>query len=264
MRKPLALLAVFLFLLAFLAWPLTASQGSTLPQVVFATPTPGVDGRILYTVKPGESCTSISLLTGVSVEELRRLNNLGADCALQSNSAIILGIVTPVVVEVTPGPSPTPTTPLPTSTTYPGSAKVCVVLFEDVNGDAFRGETEAAMAGGQVSLTNRGGSVSLTGTTVTQPNPDEDDPLCFTEVPEGEYNVSVAIPDGYNPTTVMNHPLTVKAGDTWTLDFGAQLSSAAVEPTPAEGGRNPTLGILGALLLLGGAGMGVYLWRSNK
>jgi len=263
MKKTFALLAALTLALAVLALPLTRTHGAPSPQVTFQTPTPGADGRILYTVKAGESCTSISLLTGVSVEELRRLNNLGPDCALSADLPILLGVITPVVVEVTPGPSPTPTPVLPTPTTFPGSAKICVVLFTDLNGDAFRQESEAALAGGAVSLTDRGGAVSLTGATLEQPLPVVE-PLCFTEIPEGDYNISVAIPDGYNPTTAMNTPLTVKAGDQWTLDFGAQISSAAATPSPSEGGRNPTLGILGALLLLGGAGLGVYIWRSNK
>jgi hypothetical protein len=263
MKKSFALLAALMLVLAVLALPLTTAQGTRSPQLTFQTPTPGADGKILYTVKAGESCTSVSLLSGTSVDELRRLNNLGPDCSLTADQPIVLGIVTPVVIEVTAGPSPTPTALLPTPTIFPGSAKVCVVLYADVNGDAFRQDTEAAMDGGAVSLTDRSGGVSLTGTTITQPTP-EDDPMCFTEVPEGEYNVSVAIPDGFNPTTVMNYPLTVKPGDLWTLDFGAQVSSAAAVPTVSEGGRNPTLGILGALLLIGGAGLGVYIWRSNK
>jgi len=38
----------------------------------------------------------------------------------------------------------------------------------------------------------------------------------------------VAVPEGYNPTTVMNYALTVNAGDQALLDFGAQVSAQAV------------------------------------
>ena len=88
-----------------------------------------------------------------------------------------------------------------------------------------------------------------------------DDIGCFEEIPEGEYNISVAAPEGYNPTTLMNYSLALQAGESSTLDFGAQISSLAV-PTPvSEGGRSPVLGIMGGILVLAGAGMGIYVWR---
>lgn len=71
------------------------------------------------------------------------------------------------------------------------------------------------------------------------------------------------MPEGYNPTTRMNYALTLQAGNSSTLDFGAQLSSQAL-PTPvAEGGRSPLMGILGVAVVLAGIGLGIYARLSS-
>jgi len=78
---------------------------------------------------------------------------------------------------------------------------------------------------------------------------------------EGDYNVSVAIPEGYNPTTSLNSPIELLAGDITYLNFGAQAGSVVIDESNAQadgGGSNAALGIIGALLLLGGIGLGVY------
>ena len=48
------------------------------------TPTPGPDGRIIYLVKAGETCTQISLLYGVTVEYIRTTNLLDENCTLRA------------------------------------------------------------------------------------------------------------------------------------------------------------------------------------
>jgi hypothetical protein len=77
----------------------------------------------------------------------------------------------------------------------------------------------------------------------------------------------MAVPEGYNPTTNISYRLEVKAGDRAFLAFGAQSKSvqAVPENTPTEEGSNiPWMGILGAILLLGGLGMGWYALRLRK
>lgn len=257
MKKRLFLLTCLILagLLALLAAPVTATPQQ--PQAFYQTPTPGADGRIIYIVKPGDSCLSISLLTGVELNDLRLLNNLDEECLLTEGKQLLLGVVTEPTV--TPGPSPTPTQALPTPTPFNGSGEICVFLFEDLNGNALAEELELSIAGGAVSITDREGEVSLTGETTADP-----EPLCFSELAEGEYNISVAPPEGYNPTTAMNYPLTLRAGDRSILDFGAQLSSEAQPLTPSEGGRSPVMAIVGGIMVLGGIGLAVYFWRARK
>jgi hypothetical protein len=230
-------------------------------QIPIYTPTPLPDGRIIYTVKQGDSLLSISLVTGVPVDELRKLNNLSGD-TIYVGEQLLLGLAGPPQVTFTPGPSPTPTAFLPTPTAPPGTASLCVLLFNDENGDSVRQENEPVIPDGAISINNRTGSVSLTGKTVPG-----SDPLCFDKVPVGEYNVTVAIPEGYNPTTALNLAVQLNAEDQTYINFGAQPNSSnqAVQPAPAEtGSRSPILGIIGGLLLAAGVGLALVAGRLVK
>ena len=84
---------------------------------------------------------------------------------------------------------------------------------------------------------------------------------CGLDIDEGEYNISVAIPEGYNATTTLNHITELEAGFQRFLDFGAQPNSETVaeEPVIPEAGqeRSPLLAILGIGLLVIGIGLGV-------
>ncbi len=235
-------------------------------QSTYQTPTPGADGRILYTVQEGDNCTRIFLLTGVDIATIISLNSLDEACTIYPGDKLVLGIVEPPQeTETTIAPVETEVTPVPTP--VPGFGNVCIVLFDDLDGTGMRTEDESFLAGGAVNINNRLGTVSLSGTTPGG-NPDLDDtvePLCFKEVPEGEYNVSVAIPDGYNATTTTNFALTVNPGDDITIDFGAQTASnLPAEEAAAGGGRSVLLGVAGGLFLVGGIGLGIFMLRSRK
>uniref|UniRef100_A0A7C4KYK3 LysM peptidoglycan-binding domain-containing protein n=2 Tax=Bellilinea TaxID=475960 RepID=A0A7C4KYK3_9CHLR len=241
------LLGGLIFLLSLSLIQPSASQA----QVLYFTPTPNENGQIFYTVKEGDTCISVSLLNQVSLDDLRRLNNLDAACVLITGSKLLLGTVEP---QPTSAVLPTETPVLPSPTPFRGTGRVCIVLFNDVNGNALAEEGESAIPGGAVSITDRLGRVSLTGET----SPSLEEPACFDNLEEGEYNISVAIPQGYNPTTLLNYALKVSAGDNSVLDFGAQLSSQAV-PTPvSEGGRSPLMAVMGGIILLAGLGLAVY------
>ncbi|KUK69391.1 MAG: hypothetical protein XD89_0789, partial [Anaerolineae bacterium 49_20] len=151
----------------------------------------------------------------------------------------------------------------PTPTPQPGYAKICVVLFHDIDGTGTRTTGEDYLYGGVVSINDRLGKVSLTGTTVAG-NPDEIEPLCFDNIPEGSYNITVAIPDGFNPTTVTSYPLEVKAGDQATIDFGAQRATAPIQQEDAGGMRSPILGIVGVVILIAGLVLAFLTWRQGR
>ena len=76
----------------------------------------------------------------------------------------------------------------------------------------------------------------------------------------------MAIPEGYNETTVLNIILELPAGDTTFLNFGAQLSTLAQiqDLGPEEGGRSPLLGVIGIGLLLAGLGLGIFSTRMGR
>ena len=264
-RLPLFItLAIVLLLFLGISLPVAAApytQG-------FVTATPGPDGRILYIVQENDNCSGVALKHGISVVQLRQFNTrLDENCTLTVGQQLTVGLA--IVTGPTAGPAPTLLPPTVTATPVSGTTEVCVLLFNDMNGDALRQETEFGIDGGAISLTNLNGSYSQNLNSTSAIDPDTTDAVrtCFTDVPAGEYNVSVAVPaDQYNPTMLTSYKLTVKAGDRASIDFGAQSKTLTVsEPVDQqEGDRSSVLGIFGILLLLGGGGLGYYAYRASQ
>lgn len=232
----------------------TAYANDVLPQASYQTPTPDANGRIMYIVKAGENCVSISTMTGVSIDSIKALNDLDANCSIFSGQQLLLAVVTATPELSTSEVAETPSGP--TLTPFRGNGQICIVLFNDSDGNGIKSDEEAYIPDGNVSISDRTGAVSLTGVTSAGP-----EPACFIDIPEGDYNISVAVPEKYNPTTALNYPLSLKAGDVATIDFGAQ--SGGTKPTVGEE-KSLLWGIIGIVLLLTGIGLGLYVWRSGK
>jgi len=235
------------------------AQAAPGGQVPIFTPTPEADGRIIYIVKVNDTLLGISLVTGVPVDKLRALNNLTSDTIFEGQK-LLLGLAGPVEVTPTAGPTPTPTLVLPTPSPRPGQGTLCILLFNDLNGDSIRQESEPSIPEGAISFGNRTGTVSQTVNTAAG-----EEHQCFKELPEGTYTVSVAVPAGYNPTTETDYETPLKAGDETYINFGAQANSQTLAEAPvipaAEGSRSPILGIIGGLFLLVGVGVAVFATR---
>lgn len=254
-----------LLVAAFLGSLLALQRGSVLASppaqlTPFLTPTPGPDGRIIYIVQPNDTLLRISLISGVPLEQLRGLNNLTGDNIIVGQE-LLLGLGGPSQVSPTPGPSPTPTIAIPTPTSEPGTGSLCILLYEDLNGDSLRQESETSLIGGAISINNRSGSVS-----VTEPSQPGEEARCFENFAEGEYTISVAIPEGYNPTTQTNYVLRLEQGNIIYLDFGAQANAVtqAEQAAPAGQKQSPLLGILGIAFLLGGLALALFAGRLLK
>ena len=263
--KRFFVLLTILGLLLFGLW-LPAGAAPSLRQQ-YVTPTPRDDGRIIYVVQSGDNCFRVAALHGISVDQLRQLNSkLDENCTLTEGQELLIGIA--AVATLTVPVNVAAGTPTVTPTPLSGLTEVCVLLFNDQNGDAMRQEIEPAVAGGAVSVTEINGKYSASLDTVIPSDPTVYQGVCFTNVPEGTYNITVGIPDNYNPTMELSYSLKVNAGDRAFVDFGAQSQDVVVDPGAEEGndggGTSVALGIFGALLLLGGAGLGYYAWRSNK
>jgi hypothetical protein len=271
MKQKLAIgFGLIIAVLFLIQIPLNA-QASPLGQYAqFSTPTPGADGRIIYIVKANDTCLGISILTGVSVDYIRQNNKLGENCVIFEGQELVIGMGGTAVPTITALVSPQPTSIIPTPTPFYGSAQVCVALYNDVNGDGLRQAntdefdsyiadgTEPTIAGGAVSLTSLTGTYSQTLTTLAGL-----DPVCFPDVPEGSYTISAAVPEGYNPTTALTFQLAVKPGDQAFVSFGAQ-SREQTSQNNSTGKRSPLLGVLGAILILGGLGLGYYAFLLKK
>lgn len=235
------------------------AQAAPNQQAPIYTPTPGPDGRIIYIVKAGDTLLSISLLTGVPLDTLRSLNNLTSD-TIYEGQELLLGYAGPAETTPTPGPTPTPTQVLPTPTPKPGQGNLCILLFNDINGDSIRQEDEPSIPDGAISFGNRAGTVSQSVTTGAGL-----DPACFENLPEGEYTISVAVPEGYNTTTTTSYELVLRGGDITYINFGAQANTQTLADAPAipasEGTRSPILGIIGGLFLALGLGVAIFAGR---
>lgn len=241
--------------------PQPQAQAAPAAQIPINTPTPGADGRIIWIVEANDTLLSISLITGVSVDELRALNNLTGDTILEGQQ-LLIGLAGPAEVTPTLGPTPTPTPVLPTPSPQPGIGTLCVILFNDANGDSLRQEEELSIPGGALSISSRSGAVSQTADSDSGA-----EHYCFENLPEGEFTVSVAAPEGYNPTTTNSAVITLKGGDETYIDFGAQVNSQTLAEAPilpAEGQRSPILGIVGGLFLLFGIGLAIFAGRLLK
>ena len=148
------------------------------------TPTPGPDGRIIYIVQEGDTLWRISAITGISLEELRRLNDLAENDIILPGDRLLLGLGDPSDIPPTAGPAPTPTSDIPTPTPMVGVGIICVSVFDDTNGDALRQEEEPDLAGSAISISNLAGTVSLSqgegGGLV---------PRCYEDVVLGIYDI---------------------------------------------------------------------------
>lgn len=250
---------VILGVVALAAGPVAADSTQ---QVVYQTPTARPDGRVIYIVQANDSCLRIQLLTGTTIDQLRTLNKLDQNCTINPGQELLLKVVTPAA-SATPNPLITSTPLLPTPTQIKGNGKICVLLYEDVNGNAVHEPNESPLAGGAVSITNQSGTFSKTINTSSSA-----DPLCV-DVAEGEYNLSMAIPSGYNPTKAMNGVVQVLAGDQAIFEFGAQKSSD-ISPAQSNSPITPPaensipLAIVGGLLVLLGIGLGSYILFARR
>lgn len=244
------------------------AQAAPLPQpTAFKTPTPGPDGRIFYIVQEQDTLWSISAITGISLDELRAINNLHPNESISPGQQIYLGMGGPAAASPTPGPTQPLPTPTITPTPLKGTATLCVLLFDDLNGDSLRQEEEPTVPKGAIHVGEQSGKFAKSEDTIPGT-----DPNCFVDLPPGQYTVSVAIPEEYNPTTVTNYQIELKPGDETYVDFGAQRkSSGNTVPSNEEpkapaivSSTTPILGVLGGTFVLVGIVLFIYATKIRR
>jgi len=259
---------VFTIAVLTLVSAVSGSRAAPLPQPTpFKTPTPGSDGKIFYTVQAEDTLWSIAAIAGISVGELRAINNMHPNESIRPGQQIFLGMGGPALITPTAGPTQAPPTPTITPTPESGTSRLCVLLYDDSNGDSLRQEEEPVVPNGAISVVEKNGKFNKS--EETKPGID---PLCFEDIPPGDYNISVAIPEGYNPTTNTNYAIKIKAGDNTYVDFGAQSrlkvtplnTNAPDQPAPSSTGTSPVLGVMGAFFLILGIGLAIYAARLRR
>jgi hypothetical protein len=136
------------------------------------------------------------------------------------------------VIEFGDQPPPTPTststptstrtpTLTPTLTPTPTTGAVCVLAFEDQDGDGVRDPGEGLLAGAVITVTDGVGQV--VGEPYTTDGVSE--PHCFADLTPGLYNVSAQSPSEYILTTDELQSALVFANINVEVKFGARSAS---------------------------------------
>jgi LysM repeat protein len=226
----------------------------------FPTPTPGADGRIVYVVKEEDTLWRIAAIAGITLEELMALNGIQPGDYINPGMQLVLGTAGPVVPTADVERQATESQPTASPTPVSGTGDICVLLFQDENGNASLDEAEGPIVGGQLSVVNVEGE--LAGEVTTDSNPEGH---CFSDLVNGDYNVSAAVPEAYNPTTSMNLPVRLQPGDTKYVQFGAQPSGVSPGAgASASSGRSTLLGLLGVFLLVAAGFLGYVASRFRR
>jgi len=266
-RTPVFVLLGILICAAVLALFALPASARPLGQAYYFTPTPGVDGKIIYIVRENDSCLSIALKNGVSGDQIAALNQLkAAECdpgaTLEPGRQLILA-----VVEILPTPTLTNTPSGPTPTPFYGTGKACFSLFEDLNENGIQDAGEVGIGNGLVGVVlpekaqipYEYFTIPSSGLPASANTTIENQPVCIEEIPEGEYILVVTLPEGYRATTNLIFPAPLTAGQTLLARFGAVPPN---NPPPDGGGSKDGSAlplIFGGFLLLAGAGLGAYL-----
>jgi hypothetical protein len=237
-----------------------AGMAPVFQPTPFLTPTPGPDGKIIYIVKEDDTPWRIAAIAGISVEELMIRNGMELTDYITVGMELELGVSGPASPTPMTDLEPTESRPETTPTPVVGTGEICVLLFLDFDGDSQLDEGEESLPDGKVSVADVNGT--LAGEHTTDLNPES---YCFTDLVNGDYNVSAAVPPDHNPTTVMNLPVRLEPGAIKYVQFGAQPNSVIANTSDdGEGSRSSLLGLLGFLLLLAGGGLGYYAVRYQR
>ena len=142
----------------------------------------------------------------------------------------------------TPTPKPTPT-PWPTFTPTPVTGTICVVAFEDHNGNGVQDPADGRLSGALITISNGRGVVEEYVTNGF------DEPHCFRGLSPGHYFVSEVNPGGYRSTTHDDWGVSVVDVAKVHVAFGdysPQEATPTPRPTPTPLPPPPTM--LGNLL----------------
>ena len=168
---------------------------------------------------------------------------------------VVSGQAAPPVAAVTA--TPQNAAPVPTATPTPTPGQVCVLAFNDRNGDGQQSADENPLAGVVFALADSNGPKdSYTTDGVSEP-------YCFTNLPPGSYTLTAKAPGGYSGTSPKTQIVAISGGKE-DFVFGARRGGAVATPTRAGssgGGSGATSSLLGGAgrYILAGAALLVLI-----
>ena len=220
--------------------------------VIVATATPMSDGSIIHTVSAGETLWTIAVRYGLSLDEIKALNDIGT-FILPGQKLLVRPANQEAPAQVTPTPEDEaataagggtveepPTTepeqfteeapaeePLPEAIAAETSGStLCVMAFRDQNADGVRDEGEGLLAGALITVLQ---GQQMLGNYTTD---GASEPYCFTGLEAGNYRITQALGDNWSATTPADWGITLQPGEVTHLEFGGIESG---DSTPAEG-----------------------------
>ena len=209
-----------------------ATAGAT--EIPKPSPTPGAPtsgGPVTYTVKSGDTLSSIAAQFNLSLDQLLTYNSITKGTPLLVGQTLIVG-----APAVTPTPSlkptqaatlaPTPTASASTSVSTP--LGLCLLAFDDVNGNGTRDSGEGLAAGVKFDVKSADGQSVAAYTSDGVKEPD-----CLTNLPDGRYSIEVTPPAGQSATTDTRWSLSLLSGTAVNIAFGSQSAPAAATATPS-------------------------------
>jgi LysM repeat protein len=221
---------------------------SEVPPAPRATATALPGGAVIHTVVEGDTLFGIALQYGVGLDELRRLNagSLGPNDMLSLGQQIVIS--GEPVAAITPTPVPTEAQPI-TLTLVPdesqpeetnvvpesGAASVCVLAFNDQNGDTiYQAESEALVPNVTLSL------VGTNGPGGTHTTDGLNEPYCFENLQPGNYVLRQNPPEGYQLSGPGEQGILLNAGQVYAVQVGysraGQGTGGGSAITPENGG----------------------------
>ncbi len=105
-------------------------------------------------------------------------------------------------------PTETPTPP------PPRTGEICALVFEDKNENGEYEEAETPLDGVVIMLEHDQVGIE------TKLRVAERDPFCFSDLPPGDYRITVDAPTGYSGTTVVPETINLGAGERVVLAWG--------------------------------------------
>ncbi len=234
--------------------PPPTEEAPEIPPTAQYTPTPRPDGAIVHTVVAGDTLFGISLEYNVDVQDIYDLNGLDSQSLLSIGQEIVIATTgdalpaataTPEAVDTTPEVLPTATAQIvtggqPSTGDLPAApaadkAAVCVLAFDDANGDLFREADggEMLLPNAQISLLARSGPVDSRTTDGIS------EPWCFNDLEPGNYILRHTAPPGYVLTDGGQTNFTLDPGEVesielaYTRDASATAAGETALPNPS-------------------------------
>ncbi len=210
------------------------------PNVVWSAPVRQYNQWVQLQVMAVAQASTVTVFTrGAPLYRVKHNDSYWDDAVVVASAP-----PTPPPIPPTPTSSPTPTlTPWPTFTPTPVTGAICVVVFEDHDGNGVQDPADGRLGSALITVSDAQGVVAEYVTTGF------DEPHCFKGLSPGHYFVSEVNPGGYRSTTYDDWGVSVVDVTEVHVAFGDYHPEEATpppRPTPTPLPPPPTT--LGSLL----------------